>query len=50
MNDIAKVFTNGISQAVRLPAAYRFESKEIFIRRDAETGDVTLSSRPTNWD
>jgi antitoxin VapB len=50
MNKIAKLFTNGRSQAVRLPAAFRFDGKEVFIRKDAETGDVILSSRPTTWD
>lgn len=50
MSQIAKLFTNGRSQAVRLPAAYRFDTKEVFIRKDAETGDVILSRRPTNWD
>jgi antitoxin VapB len=50
MNDTAKIFTNGRSQAVRLPAAYRFDTKEVFIRQDAETGDVILSSRPSTWD
>jgi len=50
MSQVAKLFTNGRSQAVRLPAAFRFNSKEVFIRKDAETGDVILSSRPTTWD
>jgi antitoxin VapB len=50
MSEIAKIFTNGRSQAVRLPAAYRFDSKEVFIRHDAETGDVILSRRPSTWD
>ena len=50
MSQIAKLFTNGRSQAVRLPAAFRFSGKEVFIRKDAETGDVILSSRPTSWD
>ena len=45
-----KLFTNGRSQAVRLPAAYRFDTKEVFIRQDAETGDVILSRRPASWD
>jgi antitoxin VapB len=35
---------------VRLPAAYRFDTKEVFIRRDPETGDVILSRRPATWD
>ncbi|MFM9912026.1 MAG: antitoxin [Methylophilaceae bacterium] len=45
-----KLFANGRSQAVRLPAAYRFDTKEVFIRQDAETGDVILSRRPASWD
>jgi antitoxin VapB len=50
MSQIAKLFTNGRSQAVRLPAAYRFDTKEVFIRQDPETGDVTLSRKPASWD
>ncbi len=50
MNQIAKLFTNGRSQAVRLPAAFRFECKEVYIRQDPITGDVVLSKKPTNWD
>jgi antitoxin VapB len=50
MSHIARLFTNGRSQAVRLPAAYRFDAKEVFIRRDPDTGDVILSRRPTDWD
>jgi antitoxin VapB len=46
----AKLFMNGRSQAVRLPAAFRFDATEVFIRRDPETGDVILSRRPPNWD
>ena len=50
MSQVAKLFTNGRSQAVRLPAAYRFETKEVFIRQDPETGDVILSRKPATWD
>jgi antitoxin VapB len=50
MKQTAKVFTNGRSQAVRLPAAFRFDTKEVFIRRDEKSGDVILSRRPDNWD
>jgi antitoxin VapB len=50
MSQTAKLFTNGRSQAVRLPAAFRFEGKEVFIRKDEKTGDVILSEKPTNWD
>jgi len=49
MRHIAKVFQTGRSQAVRLPAAYRFDTKEVFIRRDETTGDVILSRRPADW-
>ena len=45
----AKVFTNGRSQAVRLPAAFRFDTKEVFIDRNPRTGDVILSRKPAHW-
>lgn len=41
----AKLFKNGRSQAVRLPAEFRFEGDEVIIRRDPVTGDVVLSPR-----
>ncbi len=41
----AKLFKNGRSQAVRLPAEFRFEGDEVLIRRDPLTGDVILSQR-----
>ena len=45
----AKIFPNGGSQAVRLPAEFRFEgSDEVYIRRDAVTGDVILSAKPAS--
>jgi antitoxin VapB len=46
----AKLFRNGRSQAVRLPAEFRFEGSEVFIRQDQATGDVVLSRRPESWD
>ena len=39
----AKLFKNGRSQAVRLPAEFRFEGDEVLIRRDPVTGEVVLS-------
>ncbi len=42
----AKLFKNGASQAVRLPADCRFEGTEVYVYRDPVTGDVTLSSQP----
>jgi antitoxin VapB len=50
MGQTAKIFTNGRSQAVRLPAEFRFDTKEVYIRKDPKTGDVILSKRPNNWD
>jgi antitoxin VapB len=47
---IAKLFRNGRSQAVRLPAPFRFEGDEVFIRRDETTGDVILSRKPQGWE
>lgn len=46
----AKIFRSGRSQAVRLPAAFRFDTAEVFIERDARTGDVILSHKPSDWD
>ena len=50
MVQTAKVFTTGRSQAVRLPLEFRFQEKEVYIRRDPATGDVILSRRPDSWD
>lgn len=50
MSHTAKLFRNGRSQAVRLPAEFRFEGREVYIRKDQKTGDVILSPRPDNWD
>ena len=49
MSRTAKLFKNGRSQAVRLPSEYRFSGSEVYIRRDASTGDVILSRRPESW-
>jgi antitoxin VapB len=46
----AKVFMNGRSQAVRIPAEYRFASDEVYIRRDPQSGDLILSEAPGGWD
>ncbi len=49
MSRTAKLFRNGRSQAVRLPADLRFEGSEVYVRRDPATGDVILSRRPESW-
>jgi len=46
----AKLFRNGRSQAVRLPAEFRFQGSEVYIRQDPATGDVILSRRPESWE
>jgi antitoxin VapB len=45
----AKLFTTGGSQAVRLPAEFRFEGEEVNVRRDPVTGDVVLSKPSVSW-
>ena len=50
MSTTAKIFTNGRSQAVRLPMAFRFDTAEVFIRQDPASGDVILSKKPADWD
>lgn len=42
--DTAKIFTNGGSQAVRLPKNYRFDSSEVYVN---QIGNVVLLI-PTN--
>jgi antitoxin VapB len=46
MSQIAKLFKNGRSQAVRLPAAFRFDGDKVYVRRDPTSGDVILSAQP----
>ncbi len=45
----AKVFMSGRSQAVRLPKAFRFDTNEVFIRKN-QKGEVILSDKPTEDD
>ena len=45
----AKVFMSGKSQAVRIPAEYRFATNEVYIRRDPQSGDLILSEAPGGW-
>lgn len=46
MSRTAKLFSTGGSQAVRLPADFRFDAAEVYIWKDAITGNVTLSLTP----
>ncbi|MBC7542384.1 MAG: antitoxin [Candidatus Sericytochromatia bacterium] len=47
MAKVAKLFTNGRSQAVRLPAEFRFSGKEVLIERDGDK--VVLRPKPDSW-
>ncbi|HMN30595.1 MAG TPA: type II toxin-antitoxin system VapB family antitoxin [Caldilineaceae bacterium] len=44
---IAKVFTSGNSQAIRLPKGFRLESKEVFIYKAGDS--LILTPRLTSW-
>jgi len=47
MQQTAKIFSNGRSQAVRLPKEFRFDAEEVYIRR---VGDqVILSAKEPDW-
>ncbi|WP_459939526.1 antitoxin [Desulfonatronum parangueonense] len=39
---------NGRSQAVRLPAEFRFSCKEVYVERDGDR--IILRPKPENWD
>lgn len=44
MTQTAKLFVNGRSQAVRLPAEFRFEGKEVYVER--VEGGILLRAKP----
>ncbi|KAB0665005.1 AbrB/MazE/SpoVT family DNA-binding domain-containing protein [Oryzomonas japonica] len=48
MNRVAKIFQNGRSQAVRLPAEFRFSTSEVFIERQGDA--IVLRPKPESWD
>jgi antitoxin VapB len=41
----ARVFMSGRSQAVRIPARYRFSTEEVYLQHDPQSGTLTLSER-----
>ena len=45
---IAKIFMNGRSQAVRLPKDFRFDTNEVYIRKEGDC--VIISAKPPSWD
>lgn len=46
MQNIAKVFTTGHSQAVRLPKAFRVNATEMWISKNEVTGEIILKPKP----
>jgi len=46
--DVAKLFPNGKSQAVRLPKAYRFEGDHVFIKKMGSAVLLIPARKP--WD
>ncbi|MGD9159942.1 MAG: type II toxin-antitoxin system VapB family antitoxin [Desulfobacteraceae bacterium] len=46
--DTARLFTNGRSQAVRLPKAYRFEGKEVYIKKVSQ-GILIIPKDQSIW-
>lgn len=45
--DVAKIFENGRSQAVRLPKEYRFKDSEVFVKRINDI--VLLIPKDSAW-
>jgi antitoxin VapB len=48
MAKTAKVFMNGRSQAVRLPAEFRFSCREVLVERQGDA--VIIRPKPPGWD
>ena len=48
MAKIAKLFRNGGSQAVRLPAEFRLDCEEVIVERVGDT--LVLRPRRPSWD
>jgi antitoxin VapB len=46
--DVAKLFKNGQSQAVRLPKAYRFKGNEVYVKRVGSA--VVLLPEKNSWE
>ena len=47
MSATAKIFSTGNSQAERLPKAYRVNATEMWISKNAVTGEIILKPKPT---
>ena len=47
--DTAKIFSNGRSQAVRIPKAFRFEGDEVYIKK-TPNGILLIPKTRSGWD
>ena len=47
--DTAKIFSNGRSQAVRIPKAFRFEGDEVYIKKTPD-GVLLIPKTKSGWD
>ena len=47
--DTAKIFSNGRSQAVRIPKAFQFEGNEVYIKKTAN-GLLLIPKTKSCWD
>ena len=45
---VAKIFMNGRSQAVRLPKEYRFDTDEVYITKQGK--NIIISAKEPTWD
>jgi len=45
---IAKIFMNGRSQAVRLPKEFRFDTDEVYITKQGQ--NIVISAKKPTWD
>lgn len=41
----ARIFKNGGSQAIRIPAQWRFDSEEVFVRFDEQMNALVITER-----
>jgi antitoxin VapB len=48
MPKTAKIFMNGRSQAIRLPAEFRFSCREVLVERQGDA--VIIRPKPAEWD
>lgn len=48
LSQIAKIFMNGRSQAVRLPKEFRFDCDEVYITKQGD--NVVISPTKPTWD